>query len=97
MIRISDLFVEFEAKQSILSYTGSITDQALVQQACRGVDIVLHIASMIDWSLFPNRKILHEVNILGKITILLSIVRVHNWVDFRMRDIIVLRHLIRHN
>ncbi|XP_052074038.1 3 beta-hydroxysteroid dehydrogenase/Delta 5--_4-isomerase type 2-like [Mytilus californianus] len=58
--------VEFEAKQTITSYTGSITDRALVQQACRGVDIVLHIASMIDWSLFPNRKILHEVNILGK-------------------------------
>lgn len=74
MIPISDLFVEFEAKQSILSYTGSITDSALVQQACRGVDIVLHIASVIDWSLFPNREILHEVNILGKITILLSLI-----------------------
>ncbi|CAC5378350.1 unnamed protein product [Mytilus coruscus] len=65
-----DQKLEFEANQTIRSYTGSITDRAIVQQACRGVDIVLHIASMIDWSLFPNRKILHEVNILGTQTII---------------------------
>lgn len=46
--------------------TGSITDDKAVLQALRGVNIVIHIASIIDPSQFPNTKLLHEVNCKGK-------------------------------
>lgn len=47
------------------TFTGSITDKDLVERACRGVNIVLHVASIIDYNQFPNQTILHEVNVKG--------------------------------
>lgn len=73
-IRVLDV-VEYEQKLEFLknkplkTYIGSITDKTVVSEACRGVDIVLHIASLVDCSLFPNHKALHEANIRGTETI----------------------------
>ena len=41
---------------------------SVVKQACTGVDVVLHVASLIDWRLFPNHKVLQEINVKGKIS-----------------------------
>ncbi|CAC5378352.1 DYNLL [Mytilus coruscus] len=56
----------FQASKPLRIFAGSITDSKLVGEACRGTDIVLHIASKIDYSNFPNKKALQEVNIKGK-------------------------------
>ena len=47
---------------------GSITDMTVVNHACTGVDVVLHVASLIDWRLFPNHEVLQEINVKGKIS-----------------------------
>lgn len=56
---------DFEISKPMKTFVGSITDQSVVNEACDGVDVVLHIASLIDWRLFPNQKTLHEVNVTG--------------------------------
>jgi len=40
----------------------------VVNQACTDVDVVLHLASLIDWRLFPNHEVLQEINVKGKIS-----------------------------
>jgi len=37
----------------------------VVSEACKGVDAVLHIASVIDTTMFTNDKLLKDVNIKG--------------------------------
>ena len=37
----------------------------MVSEACKGVDAVLHIASVIDTAMFTNDKLLKDVNIKG--------------------------------
>ncbi|CAG2194710.1 unnamed protein product [Mytilus edulis] len=74
-IRILDVVkyeqkLDFEISKPMKTFVGSITDQSVVNEACDGVDVVLHIASLIDWRLFPNQKTLHEVNVTGTETIL---------------------------
>jgi nucleoside-diphosphate-sugar epimerase len=44
---------------------GSIVDKDLVNRACKGTDSVLHVASLIDATMFPNEKLLHEINVKG--------------------------------
>ena len=46
-------------------FTGSITDSDVVSEACKGVDAVLHIASVIDQTMFANDKLMKDVNIKG--------------------------------
>lgn len=69
-IRVLDIVkyeqkLEFSATKPVKIFIGSITDRDAVSEACRGVDIVLHIASLIDWSLFPNHEALHNINVKG--------------------------------
>lgn len=61
------IFLEFEIKKPMQTFTGSITDKDLVERACHGVDIVLHVASIIDYNQFPNQAILNEVNVKGSL------------------------------
>lgn len=51
-------------------HMGSITDRAAVRKACDGADIVIHLASIIDWSLFPDWGTLHEVNVKGMLSLI---------------------------
>ena len=46
-------------------YLGSITDAKLVREACLGVDCVMHVAGLIDVSMFPDRDKLEEINVAG--------------------------------
>lgn len=59
------MFLDFQSSKPLRIYSGSITDSKLVNEACRGTDIVLHIASKIDYSNFPDKKVLQEVNVKG--------------------------------
>ena len=56
---------EYEGAIPIRSYTGSIVDKDLVNRACKGTDSVLHVASLVDATMFPNEKLLHEINVKG--------------------------------
>jgi len=58
-------FPDFEQRTRVKSFIGSITDTHVVNRACEGVNVVMHIASVIDWRMFPNYKALHEVNVTG--------------------------------
>ncbi|XP_052074049.1 3 beta-hydroxysteroid dehydrogenase/Delta 5--_4-isomerase type 1-like [Mytilus californianus] len=74
-IRVLDMVsyeqkLDFQASKPLRIFAGSITDSKLVGKACRGTDIVLHIASKIDYSNFPDKKVLQEVNIKGTETVL---------------------------
>lgn len=61
-------FSDYADSKPVTSYTGNITDEEIVSEACNGVDAVLHIASVIDTTMFPNKQRLHEVNVKGKLT-----------------------------
>ena len=62
---ITTFFSGHEEKLSVTSFTGSVSDYSTVLEACRDVDSVLHIASIIDVTLFPNEKLSHKVNVKG--------------------------------
>lgn len=51
------------------SFVGSVTDLHLVTRACRGVDCVFHMASLVDTRLFPNDDAMHEINVKGMINV----------------------------
>ncbi|MEI7661882.1 MAG: NAD-dependent epimerase/dehydratase family protein, partial [Bacteroidota bacterium] len=38
--------------------TGNICDAAAVSHACRGIDLVIHSAAMVDWGTKPEREVL---------------------------------------
>lgn len=63
-------FSEYKESFPVRSFTGSITNKNLVREACKGADAVLHIASLVDSTLFPNEKALQEVNVKGKVLFL---------------------------
>jgi nucleoside-diphosphate-sugar epimerase len=48
----------------VVSQVGDIRDAAAVREACRGVDVVLHAASMIDWG-HATPEELEQVNVGG--------------------------------
>ena len=50
----------------MIQFLGSITDTQLLRQACKGVNCVMHIAGVIDVSLFPDIDKLTRVNVIGK-------------------------------
>lgn len=62
-------FSKYRETKPIKLYVGSITDSELVTTACDGVDTVIHIASLIDWRLFPDSKKLHDINVKGTETV----------------------------
>ncbi|CAG2246515.1 HSD3B [Mytilus edulis] len=69
-IRVLDLVpfrkkLEYKESFPVRSFIGSITNKNLVREACNGTDAVLHIASLVDSTLFPNEKALQEVNVKG--------------------------------
>ena len=47
-------------------FLGSITDADLLRRACQGVHCVMHIAGVIDVSMFPDIERLERVNVKGK-------------------------------
>lgn len=74
-IRVLDLVpyeknLDFAESKPVKSYTGNITDIDVVSAACKGVDAVLHLASVIDSTMFPNKNLLEEVNVKGAETVL---------------------------
>lgn len=78
-IRILDLNpyenkLDYESSKPTKQYIGSITDRDLVRRACQNVSTVIHIASIIDASMFPNHDRMEKVNVQGT-SILLEICR----------------------
>ena len=65
LLRIFDL-VPFSgpADQRIESITGDIRDAQAVSEACRGIDLVIHSAAMVDWGTRPEQEVL-SVNFGG--------------------------------
>lgn len=61
---------DFPESKPVRTFTGSILDKALIEEACTGVDCVMHLASIIDVSLFANLAKCQAVNVEGTRTIL---------------------------
>jgi len=60
------LLTEFEASKPTNSFTGSLLNDDQVREACRGVDVVFHIASYIDSRFQPDKKTLELINVNGR-------------------------------
>ena len=43
---------------------GDIRDRDLVEKACRGIDVVIHAAAIVDWGVRPEQEVL-DVNVEG--------------------------------
>ena len=61
------VFVDYESRLKVKSIVGSVTDINTVRKACKGVNCVFHLASLVDVRLFPDIKTLYEVNVKGMI------------------------------
>ena len=59
------LFLDYKASKPVTQFLGSINDDDVLRQACAGVHCVMHIASLIDVSMFPNMDNLERVNVKG--------------------------------
>ena len=62
VISISD----YECIKPLSQFIGSVDDKELLRRACEGVSCVMHIAGVVDVSMFPNNKRLTRINVQGK-------------------------------
>jgi len=64
-IRVLDLKpIETAGQPKLVSITGDVCDRALVLDACRDVDAVVHAASLVDWGAATDER-LEQVNVEG--------------------------------
>jgi hypothetical protein len=61
------VIVDYTARLTVKSFTGSLGDTQALKQAFHKVNAVLHIASVIDTRFQPDKKLLQEVNVQGKL------------------------------
>ena len=59
------LFTDYEETKPVKQCIGSIDDITLLREACQDVSCVMHIAGIVDVSLFPDDKKLMRVNVQG--------------------------------
>ena len=55
----------------VIQFNGSVTDRELLAKACRGVTSVFHLASIVDYSMFPDEKKMDFVNVEGMSVIII--------------------------
>ena len=63
------IFLDYEVSKPVLQFTGSINNRGLLSKACQGVTSVFHLASIVDYSMFPDEKKMEHVNVEGTSTI----------------------------
>lgn len=56
---------DYPERVQVKGYVGSVTDETKVSDACKGANCVMHLASSLDNSLFPDKAKLHSVNVGG--------------------------------
>ncbi|XP_060586548.1 3 beta-hydroxysteroid dehydrogenase/Delta 5--_4-isomerase-like [Ruditapes philippinarum] len=61
---------EYEAKKPMRQYVGSILDLEFMTEACKGVDCVIHLASLIDITLFADFERSYKINVEGTKTVI---------------------------
>ena len=57
---------DYKATKPVRQFVGGINDRKLLLQACQGVSCVIHIAGIIDVSMFPDEQKLKRVNVQGR-------------------------------
>ena len=57
--------LDYKVSKPVLQFIGSVNDRRLVEKACRGVTSVFHLASIIDYSMFPDAEKMELVNVEG--------------------------------
>jgi len=64
-VRILDIRKpETEWQKEVIVFHGDIRDQNIVNQACNGIDVVIHSAAIIDWGTKSEKEVL-EINTGG--------------------------------
>ncbi|XP_053312951.1 3 beta-hydroxysteroid dehydrogenase/Delta 5--_4-isomerase-like [Spea bombifrons] len=66
---------EFQGKASVKLLRGDIRDEEFLQQCCRGVDLVIHTAAIIDTVGKINKETLMAINVTGTERLLEACVR----------------------
>ncbi|XP_060607164.1 3 beta-hydroxysteroid dehydrogenase/Delta 5--_4-isomerase type 1-like isoform X1 [Ruditapes philippinarum] len=69
-IRVLDVIpyenkLDYVERKPVKQYVGSVTDKDLVMRACKGVDCVMHVASIVDTSLIPDEEKSYRINVKG--------------------------------
>ncbi|XP_060085629.1 3 beta-hydroxysteroid dehydrogenase/Delta 5--_4-isomerase type 1-like [Ylistrum balloti] len=57
--------LNYKERKPVEAFVGNITDVAVLESATRDVDCVIHIASVVDVRLFPDKTNLHNINVIG--------------------------------
>lgn len=55
-----------ENKKPVRQFIGEITDASLVERACKGAQCIMHVASIVDTTMFPNYDLSYKINVEGK-------------------------------
>jgi nucleoside-diphosphate-sugar epimerase len=50
--------------EGLVSLVGDLRSAESVREACRGVDAVIHTASLVDWG-HASEQVLHDINVVG--------------------------------
>ena len=59
------MIADHEERVPVRMFTGSVTDEGIVTEACRGVNVVIHLTAVIDYSMFPDVARTMDVNVKG--------------------------------
>ncbi|KAH3891853.1 3 beta-hydroxysteroid dehydrogenase/Delta 5--_4-isomerase type 4-like isoform X1 [Dreissena polymorpha] len=57
--------LDYPATKPVRQFTGNITNPDLVQSACEGATSVMHVASIVDISLIPDKDLSYNINVVG--------------------------------
>ncbi|WAR02620.1 3BHS-like protein [Mya arenaria] len=63
-------FLGHKEAAPVRQYLGSLTDELLVGEACRGANCVMHVASIVDTAMFPDPVLSYNINVLGTETVI---------------------------
>ena len=63
--------LDYVSTKPVIQFTGSVTDREVLVKACRGVASVFHLASIVDYSMFPDEKKMDFVNVEGMYVIII--------------------------
>lgn len=59
------LYLDYRERVPVQAFVGSVTDEKLVQEACKGANCVMHIASIVDTTLLPDKDRSYSINVIG--------------------------------
>ncbi|KAL4228317.1 hypothetical protein ACF0H5_013748 [Mactra antiquata] len=70
MVPYTNQLPDYETRNPVKDFVGSINDVDLVDKACRNVNCVMHVASIVDNTLIPDMALSYRINVEGTVNVI---------------------------